>query len=110
LTGAGCQPLLQIDDESIFPAQFGEAFAPSFQETVRTIFKRLFRVYAHIYHSHFKQASWGHACCQLQHARPFQAAGGGVPWVQHAGWLLTPAAGALLVVLCRCAAWGRRPT
>jgi hypothetical protein len=24
-------------------------------EVVRTIFKRLFRVYAHIYHSHFKQ-------------------------------------------------------
>ncbi len=24
-------------------------------DVVRTIFKRLFRVYAHIYHSHFKQ-------------------------------------------------------
>ena len=26
----------------------------SLLETVKTIFKRLFRVYAHIYHSHFK--------------------------------------------------------
>lgn len=46
---------LQIDDPSVFPGQFGEPFPPNFMEVVRTIFKRLFRVYAHIYHSHFKQ-------------------------------------------------------
>lgn len=45
----------QIDDSSVFPAQFGAPFPPDFSEVVRTIFKRLFRVYAHIYHSHFKQ-------------------------------------------------------
>jgi hypothetical protein len=48
-----CRP--QIDDPSVFPGQFGEPFPPNFMDVVRTIFKRLFRVYAHIYHSHFKQ-------------------------------------------------------
>lgn len=31
----------------------GVPFPKNFRETVRNIFKRLFRVYAHIYHSHF---------------------------------------------------------
>lgn len=39
----------------MFPGQFGEPFPPNFMDVVRTIFKRMFRVYAHIYHSHFKQ-------------------------------------------------------
>lgn len=46
---------MQIDDPSVFPGQFGEPFPPNFMDVVRTMFKRLFRVYAHIYHSHFKQ-------------------------------------------------------
>lgn len=50
-----CILLLQIDDPSVFPGQFGEPFPANFMDVVRTIFKRLFRVYAHIYHSHFKQ-------------------------------------------------------
>lgn len=29
-------------------------FPPNFVDVVKVIFKRLFRVYAHIYHSHFK--------------------------------------------------------
>jgi len=45
----------QIDDPSVFPAQFGMPFPPNFMEVVRTMYKRLFRVYAHMYHSHFKQ-------------------------------------------------------
>jgi MOB kinase activator 1 len=43
----------QLDDEAIFPSKIGVPFPRSFQNTVKTIFKRLFRVYAHIYHSHF---------------------------------------------------------
>lgn len=43
----------QLDDGAVFPQQPGEAFPASFRETVKTIFKRLFRVYAHIYHSHW---------------------------------------------------------
>ena len=31
----------------------GVPFPKTFQSTVKTVFKRLFRVYAHIYHSHF---------------------------------------------------------
>lgn len=45
----------QIDDENVFPQQFGAPFPTNFVDVTKTIFKRLFRVYAHIYHSHFKQ-------------------------------------------------------
>ncbi|XP_006650185.1 MOB kinase activator-like 1A [Oryza brachyantha] len=44
----------QLDDEAIFPQKIGAPFPPNFGEVIRTIFKRLFRVYAHIYHSHFQ--------------------------------------------------------
>ena len=45
---------LQIDDKRLFPQRYGEPFPPNFTAVVQTIFKRLFRVYAHIYHSHFR--------------------------------------------------------
>ncbi|KAK6131796.1 hypothetical protein DH2020_034492 [Rehmannia glutinosa] len=45
----------QLDDESIFPQKLGVPFPPQFQDVVKTILKRLFRVYAHIYHSHFQK-------------------------------------------------------
>ncbi len=45
---------MQLDDPNIFPHQYGVPFPPNFLEVVKVIFKRLFRVYAHIYHSHFK--------------------------------------------------------
>uniref|UniRef100_A0A0D9VV60 MOB kinase activator-like 1A n=1 Tax=Leersia perrieri TaxID=77586 RepID=A0A0D9VV60_9ORYZ len=44
----------QLDDEAIFPQKIGAPFPPNFREVIRTIFKRLFRVYAHMYHSHFQ--------------------------------------------------------
>jgi hypothetical protein len=50
-------PLLsspQLDNPGIFPQRFGGSFPPSFAATVRNILKRLFRVYGHIYHSHFR--------------------------------------------------------
>ncbi|KAI5674280.1 hypothetical protein M9H77_14644 [Catharanthus roseus] len=46
---------VQLDDEAIFPQKLGAPFPSNFQQVVRTIFKRLFRVYAHIYHSHFQK-------------------------------------------------------
>jgi MOB kinase activator 1 len=49
----------QIDDPAVFPAQFGAPFPPNFADVARTIARRLFRVYAHIYHSHFKQVGVG---------------------------------------------------
>ncbi|KAG5540392.1 hypothetical protein RHGRI_020570 [Rhododendron griersonianum] len=45
----------QLDDESLFPQRLGAPFPTNFREVVKTIFKRLFRVYAHIYHSHFQK-------------------------------------------------------
>ena len=44
----------QLDDEALFPSKIGVKFPPHFQSSVKTILKRLFRVYAHIYHQHFK--------------------------------------------------------
>ncbi|KAG2540137.1 hypothetical protein PVAP13_9NG534500 [Panicum virgatum] len=44
----------QLDDENIFPQKLGAPFPSNFRDVVKTIFKRLFRVYAHIYHSHFQ--------------------------------------------------------
>jgi MOB kinase activator 1 len=45
----------QLNDEHIFPLQLGTPFPKNFQSVVKVIFKRLFRVYAHIYHSHFQK-------------------------------------------------------
>ncbi|KAG2540139.1 hypothetical protein PVAP13_9NG534500 [Panicum virgatum] len=45
----------QLDDENIFPQKLGAPFPSNFRDVVKTIFKRLFRVYAHIYHSHFQE-------------------------------------------------------
>ena len=45
----------QLNDETLFPLQLGTPFPKNFQSVVKNIFKRLFRVYAHIYHSHFQK-------------------------------------------------------
>jgi len=45
----------QIDDDSIFPSKIGVPFPKNFQEIAKTILKRLFRVYAHIYLAHFTE-------------------------------------------------------
>lgn len=64
-----------LDDEAVFPNKIGESifcsriahsvftvcsllgvpFPKNFRDTVRTIFRRLFRIYGHIYSSHFDQ-------------------------------------------------------
>lgn len=44
-----------FDDENVFPAKMGQPFPTSFDALVRTMFKRLFRVYAHIYCHHFDE-------------------------------------------------------
>ena len=43
----------QLDDETLFPSKIGVPFPKNFLAIAKTILKRLFRVYAHIYHSHF---------------------------------------------------------
>eukprot|EP00475_Leptophrys_vorax_P035882 TRINITY_DN5973_c0_g2_i6.p1 TRINITY_DN5973_c0_g2~~TRINITY_DN5973_c0_g2_i6.p1 ORF type:complete len:162 (-),score=45.09 TRINITY_DN5973_c0_g2_i6:432-917(-) len=44
----------QLNDEQLFPLQFGTPFPRNFLSIVKTIFKRLFRVYAHIYYLHYE--------------------------------------------------------
>lgn len=44
-----------LDDETIFPIRAGEPFPSSTGRTLRAIFKRLFRVYAHMYAAHFRE-------------------------------------------------------
>jgi len=44
-----------LDDENVFPSKTDTAFPKNFKQTISLIFKRLFRVYAHIYYSHFQR-------------------------------------------------------
>lgn len=45
----------QIESDSIFPSAIGVPFSKNFLSIAKTILKRLFRVYAHIYYEHFHQ-------------------------------------------------------
>jgi len=45
----------QLNDESIFPIAKGKPFPKNFKDAVSLIFRRLFRVYAHIYHAHIEK-------------------------------------------------------
>lgn len=44
-----------LDDETIFPTKMGVPFPKQFPALVKTIMKRLFRVYAHMYCHHFDE-------------------------------------------------------
>lgn len=44
-----------FDNDNIFPSKIGAPFPLQFQNLVKTIFKRLFRIYAHIYCHHFHE-------------------------------------------------------
>lgn len=46
-----------FDNDNIFPSKIGAPFPQQFPNLVRTIFKRLLRVYAHIYCHHFHEIS-----------------------------------------------------
>lgn len=43
----------KLDDESIFPSRTDIPFPKNFAALIKVIFKKLFRIYAHIYYSHF---------------------------------------------------------
>jgi len=45
----------EISDPKLFPVEEGAAFPPKFMSRVKDIFRRLFRVYAHIYYHHFEE-------------------------------------------------------
>eukprot|EP01086_Lenisia_limosa_P014589 TRINITY_DN45463_c0_g1_i1.p1 TRINITY_DN45463_c0_g1~~TRINITY_DN45463_c0_g1_i1.p1 ORF type:complete len:213 (+),score=21.62 TRINITY_DN45463_c0_g1_i1:48-686(+) len=44
-----------LDDETIFPSRVDVSFPKSFNSHVKNIFRRLFRVYGHLYYSHFSE-------------------------------------------------------
>jgi MOB kinase activator 1 len=44
-----------LDDEAVFPSKIGVPFNRTFHATVKSIVRRLFRVYAHLYNHHFAQ-------------------------------------------------------
>lgn len=44
-----------LDDEAIFPSKIGVPFPKTFHSTIKSIVRRLFRVYAHLYNHHFAQ-------------------------------------------------------
>lgn len=46
---------IQTPSTNLLLCVTGAPFPANFQDVVKTIFKRLFRVYAHIYHSHFQK-------------------------------------------------------
>ncbi|CAH2354547.1 DBF2 kinase activator protein Mob1p [[Candida] railenensis] len=46
-----------FDNDNIFPSKVGAPFPSQFQALIKTIFKRLFRIYAHIYCHHFHEIS-----------------------------------------------------
>ena len=46
-----------LDNENIFPNDDQHEFPLNFVMIVKAIFKRLFRVYAHIYHAHIEQVA-----------------------------------------------------
>jgi len=39
-------------DEAIFPSQMDEPFPKNFENVIKTIMKRMFRIYAHVYYHH----------------------------------------------------------
>ncbi|OJT09045.1 MOB kinase activator-like 1 [Trametes pubescens] len=42
-----------LDNEDIFPSEMGKPFSKNFRDTIGRLFRRLFRVYAHLYSNHF---------------------------------------------------------
>lgn len=43
----------KFDDQSLFPTQAGVPFPPNFTQILRSIWRQMFRIFAHIYHNHF---------------------------------------------------------
>lgn len=63
LTLDWCEELL--NDENIFP-QSGDMFPKSFRSVVKDMMKRVFRVFAHIFFSHFEQIQAAELESQVQ--------------------------------------------
>ncbi len=44
-----------MDNDKLFPGRAEDPFPKHFESVIKQIFKRLFRIYAHIYYSHFEK-------------------------------------------------------
>lgn len=58
----------QLSDETFLPVQPGVPFPTNFRKGIRVIYKRLFRIYAHIFHAHFKELMEQEADAHLNHS------------------------------------------
>lgn len=58
----------QLSDESFLPVKPGVPFPPTYRKGMRVIYKRLFRIYAHIFHAHFKEMMEQEADAHLNHS------------------------------------------
>jgi len=58
----------QLSDETFLPVEPGVPFPPTFRKGMRVIYKRLFRIYAHIFHAHFKEMIEQEADAHLNHS------------------------------------------
>ncbi|KAJ1454292.1 Mob1/phocein [Pelagophyceae sp. CCMP2097] len=44
-----------VENDAVFPRREGEAYPPRFWKAMKVAFRRLLRVYAHLYHAHFSR-------------------------------------------------------
>lgn len=58
----------QLADESFLPVKPGQPFPTHYRRGLRVIYKRLFRIYAHTFHSHFKDLIADEADAHLNHS------------------------------------------
>merc|ERR1712007_72968 len=56
------------NNEAFLPVQAGVPFPPTFRKGMRVIYKRLFRIYAHVFHSHFQDMMEEDAHAHLKHS------------------------------------------
>jgi len=58
----------QLADEAFMPVKPDVPFPANFRKGLKVIYKRLFRIYAHTFHSHFKEIMEGEADAHLNHS------------------------------------------
>jgi len=58
----------QLTDETFVPVEPGVPFPPTFKKGMKVIYKRLFRIYAHIFHAHYQEMMEVDADAHLNHS------------------------------------------
>jgi len=58
----------QLADETFLPVKPGTPFPPHFKKGIKVMYKRLFRIYAHVFHHHFKELAECDADAHLNHS------------------------------------------